>query len=512
MINTISVWLIGALGFIVAFGLAVMVHELGHFLAAKLFKVPVERFVIGFDKDALPFMPRCIWERKIGETVYGLSLVPLGGYVKMKGTIHPDLEAYLGEDGDGEPAKKDDGEAETHVAEAKITEAPKVADNTLTGQAMQDQAALYKKPLYQKVIIYSGGVLMNLLLAMVVVTIMAVKGTAVDAPLPAVVAWQEPDSWLVAEGINPQDKILAVDGTAISNNEEYEKALEALVRTDEAQNDEDYTFYATVTFERDGKPFAHEFSLPWKEKEKIADLFYGITSRPAYIDYVVPNKPAYKAGLKVGDTILMIGDEPIDDWYEAVYILRGSLNKELTLTVARDDEQLALAMTPTESTRPGEDGVGQIGIWRGNPDKVIDKKDLLTAASQSPIIIWNNTVRYAGHLKLIGKRILHGEVRKVREDLGGPAAIAQMAGIHANLGLDRFLEFMIMLNIALAVMNILPLPILDGGHIVMATYEAIFGKPIPPKILVPVLNGAMIVLLAFFVLITFSDIFKIFAK
>src|SRR5690606_7821306 len=79
-------FIIGALGFIVSFGLAVFIHELGHFLAAKAFKVPVERFVIGFDKEAMPFLPGCIWERKIGETVYGLSLVPLGGYVKMSGT------------------------------------------------------------------------------------------------------------------------------------------------------------------------------------------------------------------------------------------------------------------------------------------------------------------------------------------------------------------------------------------------------------------------------------------
>ena len=150
---------IGVFGFIGALGLAVFVHELGHFLAAKLFKVPVERFVIGFDKEAMGFLPRCIWERKIGETTYGLSLIPLGGYVKMVGTVHPEIEKYLeGEDekskakptGDNDPALAGEsisaGFERVRASGQKKNETP-----SLQEQALTDIAALYKKPYWQKV-------------------------------------------------------------------------------------------------------------------------------------------------------------------------------------------------------------------------------------------------------------------------------------------------------------------------------------------------------------------------
>ena len=152
--------LVGILGFLVAFGLAVFIHELGHFLAAKAFKVPVERFVIGFDKEAMGFLPRCIWEKKIGETVYGLSLVPLGGYVKMSGVVHPDIEKYLdGNEGGG--AAPEGVPADSIRADGV---APGPDPKSLEGQVIQDMAALYKKPFWQKAIIYSAGVIMNLLL------------------------------------------------------------------------------------------------------------------------------------------------------------------------------------------------------------------------------------------------------------------------------------------------------------------------------------------------------------
>ena len=489
MIEQILLYLLKALGFIAAFGLAVFVHELGHFLAAKLFRVPVERFVIGFDKEAMPFMPRCIVEKEWGGTTYGLSLVPLGGYVKMSGVVHPDIEKYL------------DGEDAAPPAEPKR--------EGLVEQAMGDQAALYQRPFQQKVIIYGAGVVMNFLLAMAVVAFLNAKGTKVDAPLPAVVAWQAPESYNTELGLLPGDRVVTVDGKAIATDNEFYQAVDALFPA-ERKGDALAAFVleAALVVERGGAPVEVAARYDWGE-EPQRSAFARLLSRPAHIEYVMRNLPAHRAGMHAGDTIVSVDGEPIDDWFEFTHIVRASLGKDLEVVVRdRDGKERALEMKPVESTE--EKGIGLVGVQPGNPEKVHERVPVLTAMAASPGLVVSNIQRYVSHLGKIGKRLIRGDVQAVRRDLGGPVAIAQMAGYHTALGLDRWLEFLIMLNIALGVMNLLPFPVLDGGHIVFALYEGLFGKPMAPKILVPVLHGGVVVLIGFFVLITFSDVLKIF--
>ena len=508
MLGDFGGWLgpkvIGILGIVVAFGLAILVHEFGHFITAKFFKVPVERFVIGFDNVVMPFMPKCIWEKKIGETTYGLSLMPLGGYVQMQGVVHPDIQKYI----DGVDAPEAGELTETDAAGLEMATHAKAAESreNLVDQALSDQTALYKKPYWQKVIIYSAGVVMNLLLACVVVTVIGVKGEKVDAPLPAVVAWQAQGSWIAERGFQGGDRLLSVDGTAIETDEDFYKAVSPkLAGADDAEVVE-----FRLTLRRDGETVEREVAIPAGRDAPVEPLqeFASLIARPAYVEYVIINAPADKAGMDAGDVVAKINGEPIDDWNELVYVVRANAGTELVFTVLREGREVAMTITPQESAR--REGTGEIGVFPGTPNKVIVKTPFLEAVSVSPLVVWQNTVNYALNLKKIGSWIAHGQVSKVRQELGGPVAIAQMAGRHAQLGLDRFLQFMIMLNIALAVMNILPIPVLDGGHICLATYEAIFRKPVPAKVLVPVLQGAVFLILAFVVLVTFSDLFKIF--
>ncbi len=510
--------LIGTLGFVTAFGVAVFVHELGHFLAAKLFKVQVDRFVIGFDREALPFMPRCIWEKRIGETTYGLSLVPLGGYVKMAGIVHPDIERYLDE---GEKKQKpDDAGEEAAAANAEQpadgTQTPAVRDDTLAGQAMLDQAALYKKPFWQKTIIYGAGVTMNLILAMGIVAAIGVRGELVNPPYPAVVSWLAPDSVLAAEyDIQPGDRIVSVDGEPVETDEEYSDAIYDPVPrniplggflTALASIPDDYVRTATIVFERGEERFEHTFDIDFNRLKPRDRELLSFTPMPASVGYVQQFKPAHRAGIREGDLIKAIDREPIDDWREMVYIVSRSPETALDFEVLRDGKTREFVITPENNAK--NSGSGLIGIMPMDPNPVREKEPLLTAIATSPKIVVNYTIRYAKNLGSLFGRLAKGRIMEVREDLGGPAAIAGMAGYHANLGLDRFLQFMLMLNIALAVMNILPLPILDGGHIVLAAWEGVFGKPMSPRILVPVLNGAVFLLLGFVVLVTVSDVLK----
>ncbi len=519
LVTKVGSFLIGLLGFIAAFGVAVFIHELGHFLAAKLFKVQVDRFVIGFDREALPFMPRCIWEKRIGETTYGLSIVPLGGYVKMEGVVHPDIEKYLEEsEKNKQPPETDtatNGEETETANETDTAEESRLRKDTLAGQAVLDQAALYKKPFWQKTIIYGAGVTMNLVLAMGIVAIIGIRGDLVNPPYPAEVGWLKSDSLLATEyGIQSGDRITAVDGSAVETDEDYQEALyEPVPRnvplgflTALASPPEGYIRDVAITFSRDGEEFERSFDIDVNNPSERDVELITITSMPASVGYVQQFKPAHRAGLKEGDLIEAIGGEPIDDWKEMLHIVRNSPNTALDFTIRRGDEIKEYIITPEENAKRPETGL--IGIQQRDPNPVREHVGLGEAVTTSPMIVVNYTIRYAQNLGNIFGRLFRGHFKEVREDLGGPAAIAGMAGYHANLGLDRFLQFMLMLNIALAVMNILPLPILDGGHIVLAAWEGLFGKPMSPRILVPVLNGAVVVLLGFVVLITVSDVLK----
>lgn len=510
-------WVIWVSGFVIAFGLAVFVHELGHFLAARAFGVKADRFVLGMDREAIPywFIPKCIWEKKIGETTYGISLLPLGGYVRLEGTVHPDIEKYL--EGDTKPEEKTD----TAASNATV-----VSPQSLTGQTMSDQAALYKKPFWQKTIVYGAGVTMNMILAMVLATIVVVKGEKVNAPQPPIIGWQPAGSWVLTSGLEPGDRVVRVGDDQVQTDKQFYKIVDGrLMAAAGVDRDslaagvfgprvpEDLRLELPVRVRRGIDEIDRTMTWPSnadlaKEGRLAATLF----AMPAYVDDIIPSMPADKGGLRVGDTIVAIDGEAIADWNQVLYIVRGSANKTLAMTVERtikgEKKQLDLKVTPHEST--DEDGIGQIGVVSGTPTKDIERLDLASAVVRSPIIVANMTVLYVERLGLLGSRLAGGEISKVRRELGGPIAVASMAGRRAEQGPERFIKFMIALNIALAVMNLLPLPVLDGGHIMFGLYEAVFGRPIPPQVLVPVIQTSVFVLLGFVVLITFSDVLRIF--
>ncbi|MBI1291275.1 RIP metalloprotease RseP [bacterium] len=499
-LNQIGLILVGILGFIVAFGLAVFVHELGHFLAAKAFGVPVERFVIGFDKEAIGWMPRCIVEWRWGETTYGISLVPLGGYVKMQGTIHPDIERYL----DGPPEEKD-----TVPASSARIDGPPRPDSgaSLSGQALEDMAALYKKPFWQKIIIYGAGVVMNMILAMLAITALYTRGTNESAPFDAEVSWVAPTSRWADAPIQKGDKVVAVDGTKVANADELLMALSASwTRADEGSSH-------TLTLSRTGTDrFDLAITMPSLSqdngfREDFRSVFFHM---PAYIEAVIINDAADKAGIKGGDTIVSVDGVPMASWYQFREIVRASPRKELAFGVVRGEDQVVVKVTPSVSPDPEDKGAGLIGVVPGNSNRQLIQEPFGEALARSPERTWNFAVAYVQNLKRLGGNLAGGNVGMVRRELGGPVAIAQVAYRQAQKGFNDWLKFLIMLNVALAVMNILPLPVLDGGHICFAIYEAIFRRPVPPRFLVPLLNGAFIFLMVFFVLVTFNDVLKIF--
>lgn len=487
-LSQLGMVVVGILGFIVAFGLAVFIHELGHFLAAKAFGVPVERFVIGFDKEAMDFMPRCIVEFKYGETTYGLSLVPLGGYVKMVGTVHPEIEKYL--EGDTKPTtERADGPARV--------ESSKPA--TLPEQAMGDMAALYRKPFWQKVVIYGAGVVMNMLLAMVVVTVLYTRGFQESAPFPAEVLWIKSTSSFVDRGIAVGDRVEQVNGKPVKDADAMAEALAPILSSEAGP------FKAELAMiRRDGSRYALPVDLTQEVRE---DFFITFVAMPPYIDGVVINGAADEAGIRSGDRVTSIDGQSIVAWHQLRDIIRQGAEKDLAVTVKRGEDVLSLKARPSES--PEEPNVGQLGIMPGNTNRMLVQEPFGTALTKSPERVLNFTKQYVNNLKRLGSKLVGGNIAVVRQEIGGPVGIAQVAYRQAQKGFNDWLKFLVLLNVALAVMNSLPLPVLDGGHFCFALYEAIFRRPVSPKILVPLLNGAVIFLIVFFVLVTFNDVLKI---
>lgn len=499
---------IGVLGFVVAFGLAVFIHELGHFLAAKLFKVPVERFVIGMDREAMGFLPRCIWERKIGETVYGISLVPLGGYVKMAGVVHPDIERYL----EGEDAKKGGAPIPATAERADGPPRPAASTPSLQEQAIGDMAALYRKPFWQKVIIYGAGVCMNLVLAMGVVTFMFTRGFEESAPYPVRVAWIAPDSPLAGTALQPGDWVVGLNGESTPTPESFWGALAKLTGGKQLGSQELPSVTFTLNLERRPEGAAlekYDFPVTLEGNAEYTGRFLDAISRmDAYVDFVQPNTPAAKAGMEHGDRVLSIDGTPVADWAHFRHIVTSAAGRKLDVVVERKGREVTLQVTPWEDAE--NPGRGQVGVIVGNARKEVVREPFLTAVASAPGRVYNYTVNYVSRLKQLGGKLTQGNVTAVRRELGGPVGIAQVAYKMAQKGFDDWLRFLIVLNVALAVMNILPFPVLDGGHICFALYEAVFRRPMPPQILVPLLNGAVIFIIIFFVLVTFNDVLKIF--
>lgn len=523
--------LIGTAGFIAALGLAIFIHELGHFLAAKLFGVPVERFVIGFDKEAIGIFPRCIWEKKMGETTYGLSLVPLGGYVKMSGVVHPEIEKYL-EGKENEKAKapadreeyaqegprhpdtissrfRSAKEREDEVpAGLESREAEDARRKSLQGQALEDMAALYKKPFWQKIVIYTAGVFMNLVLATFAVAFLYARGFEQSAPFDAAVSWIPEDSAYAETELAPGDEILRLEGEEVETSADLNRLIESAAAAQGFGTEIDH-LPLTFDLRRAGTGEEYVFATALTaDPEQQADFFDTFFRSTAYVDMVIPNTPASRAGVLRGDMILTVGGDPIQDWRHFRTIVSSSPNQELEIEVARGEERIVLALTPWEHAEMP--GVGQVGIVSGNPEKTRTVEALPLALARAPERIYSTTTNYVRQLGAIGGKLVEGNVTAVRRELGGPVGIAQIAYRMALMGFEQWLQFLIILNVALAVMNMLPFPVLDGGHVIFAMYEAVFRRPVPPRILVPLLNGAVFLILILFVLITFNDVLKLF--
>lgn len=405
--------------FLVVIGVLIFVHELGHLLAAKAVDIEVPRFSIGFGPRILGFTR--------GETEYVISALPLGGYVRMAGM--EDTSALEG------------GADEEHVPSPRDFDA---------------------KPLWARALVISAGVIMNFIFAVLVLAFIALFfGEAFNPSTRIAVEGEIPAELSALESVPPGAEITAVNGEAVESWTDLAAALEAAPAG------------ATTIDFADG--YTAEIQLPAGDSARATLLSPVQPFTEPRIGDVNPGSPADEAGFQEGDLILRAADTPITSWTDFVAVVRGMPGETIPVEIRREGEMLTL--TPTAGSERELNSemerveIGRLGV---TPQAEVEYHRLgpVDALSYGATTTWDTSVMI---VQLVGD-LLTGQASP--RSLGGPLAISQLSAQAARYGASTFLQWMALLSVNLAVLNLLPIPVLDGGQLLFIGVEAVRGRPL----------------------------------
>jgi regulator of sigma E protease len=430
--------------FLIVLTVLVFVHEMGHYWVARRNGVRVDVFSIGFGPEIFG------WTDSVG-TRWKVSWIPLGGYVKFFG----DMDAASRPDPSMSP------ETQNALATADAgTAGPSTRILTPEERAV---AFPYKK-LWQRAAIVAAGPLANFVFAIVVFT--GLFMTIGQPYTPALVGAVDPGSAAESAGIHPGDRIVSVDGTTIDRFEDLmrivtlspEQSLKIVV----SRNGQDLDLTATPKAKMEKDSFG--------EEHRLGDL--GV-NRAAYVGDVMPGSAAEQAGIRTGDRIIRIASEKIENFDDLARVIGANPQRALAVTLIRDDQEIVLSVTPQLVTEADQNGVeqqkGRLGV-NNSPER----------ERLNPIgAVWQATAETGTTIKMILKtvgQLFTGE--RSREELRGPLTIAKMSGTIAKTGVVDLINFMALLSINLGLINLFPIPMLDGGHLLFYAFEAVRGRPL----------------------------------
>jgi len=440
------------LALIVVLGVLIFIHELGHFLAAKWAGIYVHRFSLGMGSPikALSF--------RRGETEYAISWLPLGGYVKMASAEEEAL------------AKLEGGQAHTPVPPDRLFEA---------------------KPVWKRIIVIVAGVTMNMLFAWAIYSGIALhsgRTLTLETRVGMVDSALMPKDGGALATLVPGDRILAVNDDTVHTWNDVADGLQnasgSSLRISLASGK---TVTLPIPAEAVGERMTTALAvLPW---------------RGPVLATVDSTGPAFRAGLRAGDSVTTMNGAPIRQWYGLQETIEAHPNASVSMTVVRDGQPLDFTVVTDSQVVPDTGKstkvVGRLGVGSQLPtrhESIGFLGSLGAGAQQTGDVI----VQIGRSVK----GMLTGEV--AGKELGGPILIGQLAGQTARLGLVAFLSFMALISVNLAVLNFLPIPLLDGGQFVFLIAEAALGRPLPMK-LREVLSMVGLVLLVLLMIFAFSN-------
>lgn len=434
--------------FIITLGLLVFIHEFGHFFAAKKQGIGVEKFSLGFGPKILCF--------RRGETEYLLSALPFGGYVKL-----------MGED-------------------------PNNAEENAKIPPEKNYSA---RPVWQKMIVVFAGPAMNLILAAVIMPVVFMIGRMEPKFLeekPVVIGVR---AGSVGEkiGLQASDVILELDGKSV---EDWRDLLDRVVL--KANKD------VILKLDRGGQTLLREAHVDESHETKAGTLgiepSYFIGNEPV-IDEVSPGSAAEKGGLKSGDEIVAIDQQPIATWTDMTDKVEAAQGKVLAVTVKRGGEQKSLSVTPVY-----DKGLKKwlMGIRKDSSlhteGFVFKRYGFVSALKHG----WAENWKLVGTTLGVLKRLVTLDLSY--KALGGPIRIAQASAMAAKAGLPDFLFFLAFLSIQLGVLNLLPIPVLDGGHFLFFAVEGVMRRPVSAKARGIAEQAFFLVLISLMLLVTLNDV------
>ena len=423
----------------IVLGVMVLVHEWGHFVVAKAFGVRVEVFSIGFG-------PR-LWGRKIGDTDYRISALPLGGYVKMAG------------------------------------------DNPLE-ERKGDPDEFLSKPRWQRVLIALAGPAMNIILSVALFAGIYMAGGKQPAFLdrPVVLAGVLPDSGAQKAGLMAGDHVVQINN---AKNPTWDRARSELVSTLPGHP-------ISMTVDRDGK----EVSLSVPASQSLEDVF-GYPADRLYISSVTSGMPAERAGLHDGDEIVKVDGMPLASGAEFPSLVQKSKGSPLKLEVRRGDQTLPLEVQPQQVSTGTGAPRWQIGVGLQIGELVERRLSFVPAIVES---VETNALMSRQIVYVVGE-LFSGNMSL--KQLEGPLGIARESGRAAREGASELLSLMAMIGVNLAILNLLPIPPLDGGHILLLFIEGTIRRDLSIRVKERFVTVSMVFLLLVFAIVMYNDVLRL---
>lgn len=437
--------------FIIVLGILIFIHEFGHFIVAKRAGVRVETFSLGFGPKLLKV--------KRGETEYCISALPFGGYVKMTGQDDTDPE------------------------------------NT----AEDDPRSYVNKTFSQRLRIVTAGPAMNVLLALVLMPLVFMIGRMEPRYLSQtpVITELEAGSPAEVKGLRKGERLVAIDDQPVSD---WKEALDLIL----LNPDQD----VTLTLSEEDSIRQVTLHLGTHPNTKVGylgvepGLFIG---NDPVIDQVISGGPAARAGLQTGDRILSLNGRPIKTWTQMAETVHASEGASLEVALSRNGQMLQVTLSPEQdrASQRWRIGVSQ-KLTLSNEDWVLHRYPFFGAIREGMQETWRLTGMTLGVLgRLVTFQLSY-------KSLGGPVRIAQASAEAAESGLSGFLFFLAFLSLQLGILNILPIPVLDGGHALFLVIEGIRKKPVSLKVRVIAQNAGVLLLFSLLLLITWNDLDSIF--
>lgn len=412
------------LAVIVVLGLLVTFHEFGHFWVARRCGVKVLRFSVGFGKPLWSTVDR-------HGTEFAVAAIPLGGYVKML------------------------DEREAPVPEEQL-----------------DQA-FNRKTVWQRIAIVAAGPIANFLLAIVAYWALFVAGTTTVAPIVGPVT---PNSPAAEAGLPQGSEITAIQGDAMRSWEEINLKLVSMIG---------FNGELAIEARPEGSSASRVYQLPIsrymvrQDPPQPLETLGFVPWRPDVPAVLgrVEGRAAAEAGLQAGDRITTLNGEPVRDWMQFVEVIRDSAGQTLSVGYQRNGEAGTLTMTPGRNTLESGVEVGYIGA---GAEPVNWPDELLRDIRYGPIEALGQALSRTGDMVLLTvdaiRKMLVGLISP--SNLSGPITIAQISGDSARAGTEAFVSFLAYLSISLGVLNLLPIPVLDGGHLLYYFVEVLRGRPV----------------------------------